>query len=172
MSQNFNSSFRKSLQYSHLVGVEGWVGGRPQHIRLMLHPELTWLSFFPQQSFAMDSAHSIPILPELEEANGGEASEEKASDDDQKATFLLASMMSCNQNISYFSVAVVSWAKCKAQNYANCRIMQHVKFAKCKIIVLQLCIFVEPFLDTNIFVHLFVGDKNNKNWKGVMKLIW
>ena len=38
----------------------------------------------------MDSAHSIPILPELEEANGGEASEEKASDDDRKATFLLA----------------------------------------------------------------------------------
>ena len=56
----------------------------------------------------MDSAHSIPILPELEEANGGEASEEKARDDDRKATFLLASMMSCNRNISYFSVAVFS----------------------------------------------------------------
>ena len=39
----------------------------------------------------MDSAHSIPILPELEEADGGEAGEEKASDDDQKTTFLLAS---------------------------------------------------------------------------------
>ena len=53
----------------------------------------------------MDSAHSIPILPELEEANGGEASEEKASDDDRKATFLLASMMSCNPtSVLLFSV--------------------------------------------------------------------
>ena len=133
-------NFKNSLHYSHLVGVEGRSGRRKEHIRLMLHPELTWLSFFPQQSFAMDSAYSIPILPELEEANGGEASEEKASNDDRKTTFLLASMMSCNRNISYFSVAVFSWAKCKAQNYANCRIMQHVKFAKCKIIVLQICI--------------------------------
>ena len=158
------------------MGVEGRIRRRPQHTCLLFHPELTWLALFPQQSLAyplsMHSAHSIPILPELEEADRGEASEEKASNDDRKATFLLASMMSCNRNISYFSVAVFSWAKCKAQNYANCRIMQHVKFAKCKIIVLQLCIFVEPFLDTNIFVHLFVGDKNNKNWKGVMKLIW
>ena len=101
-------SFKNSLHYSHLVGVEGRSGRRKEHIRLVLHPELTQLALFPQQSLAMDSAHSIPILPELEEANGGEASEEKASDDDQKATFLLASMMSCNQNISYFSVAVVS----------------------------------------------------------------
>ena len=37
----------------------------------------------------MDSAHSIPILPELEEADGGEASEEKASNDDQKTTFFI-----------------------------------------------------------------------------------
>ena len=52
------------------------------------------------------------LLPELEEPDGGEAGNEKASNDDRKATFLLASIVAstiyCNKKISYFSVAVFS----------------------------------------------------------------
>ena len=52
----------------------------------------------------MHSAHSIPILPELEEADRGEASEEKASNDDRKTTFLLASIGIYPTSVLLFSV--------------------------------------------------------------------
>ena len=111
----------------------------------------SWL-FLSNRCHTLGIAHCIPISPELEEADGGEAGEEKASDDDQKTTFLLASffliffighfpiafnyvfvisqfflltaMVCCNQNISYFIVAVFSCAKCKAQNCANRKVNQ------------------------------------------------